>query len=708
MLQAIVKKRKAFPVEVPAPTVSKGSVLIRVVNSCISAGTELSVMHVSGSGLVKRALQQPEKLKRIVDFARSNGVAKTLRRVHDTIEEEVPIGYSVAGVVIAAGEGVQGFSTGDRVAAAGSGMANHAEIVDVPVNLVVRIPDGTGFIEASTVALGSIAMQGVRRCDLRLGEYCVVYGTGILGLIAVQLLKRSGVRVIALDVDEYRLKIAGDLGAEACIDPSETDPVGAVHSLTGGRGADAVLFAASTPSSKPLSLSFNMCKKKGRVVLLGVTGMEMRREDMYEKELDFLISTSYGPGRYDHQYEQKGLEYPYGYVRWTENRNMAEYLRLLAAREIRLENLISGIYPIAEVGKAFEDLSDKSKNVLLAVLDCGWDANQPNFSRSSHTVHIKPRPADKSKIGVALIGAGNFATGVHLPNISRLNNRYDLRAVMGRGGHKAKVAADRCGAAYATTDLQQILDDREIDLVMIATRHENHAELALAALEAGKHVFVEKPLAVDEVGLSRIADFFAGNKDNQVPLLTVGFNRRFSPYVRLIKKHTDQRVNPLFVHYRINAGFVPLDHWVHDAGGRIIGEACHIIDLMTCLTGCVVESMSAESLKPKTDKFSSADNKSIQLRYQDGSIATIEYFAVGNSSFPKEYMEVHFDSKTIALDDFRSLKFYGIEQREMKTRASEKGHFEELVELAEAVRTGKWPIELWDLFQTTNLAIQLA
>ncbi|MEX2116133.1 MAG: bi-domain-containing oxidoreductase [Bacteroidota bacterium] len=710
MLQAIAKKGKVIATSVPAPVASKGSVLIKVVYSCISAGTETSSVQSSGLSAIKKAITDPNMMRKAIDFAKSQGISKTIDRIKGTLKDGKPIGYSVAGIVVEAGEGVTGFSPGDRVAAAGAGLANHAEYVNVPVNLVTPIPAELDFAKASTVTLGTIALQGTRRCDLRLGEFCVVIGTGILGLLALQILRASGIRVIAVDIDEKRLGLARELGGEAVFNSSATDPVEGVMSATGGHGADAVLFTAATASNEPLSQAFRMCKKKGRVVLVGVSGMEIKREDMYEKELDFLISTAYGPGRYDRAYEEKGLEYPYGYVRWTEDRNMAEYLRLVAAGQVRLDGLINEIYPIAEVEKAFESLKGPSRPII-ALLDYGQPPS-PLKSDGMHTITLKPLTHKRSSaIGVGIIGAGNFVTSVHLPNLAKLSDKFALRAIMRRDGQLSVSTAKRFNAAYATTDAAQILNDPTIDLVVIGTRHDSHAELALRALQAGKHVFVEKPLATDTGGLEKIVRFYDEFKGKNAPLLMVGFNRRFSPYAREIKRHTDKRINPLFLHYRMNAGYIPPDHWVHESGGRIIGEACHIIDLMTFFTNSRIESVQTDSVRLPADNQNPSDNKTITLKYADGSLATIEYFASGSKELPKEYLEVHFDQKTIVMEDYRSLKGYGItpdlQSGVMRKSASSKGHFEELESLASALRgeTKTWPIELWDLVQTTQASI---
>ena len=705
MIQAIVKKGKVFGEEVPAPLVSKGALLIKVVNSCISAGTEISSVRGSGNSLIRRALDQPQNLLKAIDMARSDGIAKVYAKVTGKLDAGSPTGYSISGVVIAVGEGATRFQVGDHVAAAGAGLANHAEYVDVPENLVMKMPMGMDFKAASTVTLGGIAMQGVRRADLRLGEMAVVFGAGILGLLTIQMLKHSGARVAALDLEEARLAIAADLGAELTLNPASETAVTAIQNWTGGYGADAVIFTAATSSSTPLSDSFQMCKRKGRVVMVGVVGRDVKREDIYQKELDFLISTSYGPGRYDKSYEEKGLDYPYAYVRWTENRNMTEYLRLVQCGAIRLEKLIDCVYPIGQVTEAFDSLQRPGSKPLMVLLDYGvpeaWQSPNPPGHLSK--ISIAGTQALREVINVALVGAGGFATGMHLPNMEKLSQKFRLHCVVNRTGHKAKAVAHMYKASYATCDYQDVLHDPEVDLVLIATRHDSHATLALQALQAGKHVFVEKPLATTQRDLDMIKAFYAEGLAVK-PLLFVGFNRRFSTYAREIKRYTDKRINPLLIHYRMNAGFVPLDHWVHENGGRFVGEGCHIVDLMTYLTGSRIKTVSVDSLVPANDRLSATDNKVVTIAYQDGSVATIQYFAVGSKDVPKEFMEVHFDGKSVVLDDYKSLKGFGLKVNEITTATSQKGQLEELEELHLAIRSGSaWPIELWDMVQTTEV-----
>ena len=711
MIQAIIKKGRVFGEEVPAPVVSKGSLLIKVVNSCISAGTEITGVTSSGKSLIKKAFEQPEKVKKVLNMMRCEGILKTYLKVRDQLQSGSITGYSISGIVIAKGEDVKGFEIGDRVSAAGSGIANHAEYVDVPVNLVVKMPEGLDFLRASTVTLGGIAMQGVRRADLNLGEMCVVVGAGIIGLLTLQMLKISGVRVAVTDIDERRLDIAKDLGAELALNPLKEDIIEQIWNWSNGYGADAVIFTAATNSSEPLSQSFKMCKKKGRVVLVGVSGMEIKREDIYTKELDFLISTSYGPGRYDRNYEEKGLDYPYSYVRWTENRNMSEYLRLVNNGDVKLEKLIDAKFPIEEVSKAFDFLQNNNPKPLMVILDYGeMDVNKlDSYLKHDRKVYInKGKKINKDIINVAVVGVGGFAMGTHLQNIAKLSNKYSLYALVNKTGYKAKVAAETYNARYVTTNYEDVLNDDNVDLIIICTRHDSHAELTLKALESGKHVFVEKPLATNRQELEKIKEYYEHRGDNS-PILFVGYNRRFSKYIAEIKKHTDKRINPLFIRYRMNAGYIPLDNWVHEDGGRIVGEACHIIDLMTALTNSKIISVSTESITPKTDKYSSSDNKSFILKYEDGSVAAIDYFALGSKELSKEYMEVHFDAKSIIMDDYKSLRGYGLNVNEIKTLSSEKGHIEELEVLYKAIKeNGEWPIPFWQLIQTTEVSFLIA
>lgn len=702
MKQGIVKKGKVLAENIPSPSASEGSVLIQVAYSCISAGTEMTSVNTSKQSLVQRALNSPEEVKTAIEFAKANGISKTIQRVKGVLDGGKQTGYSASGTVVAVGKGVVNFQVGDKVAAAGAGIANHAEFIDVPQNLVMPVPKGMDLKLASTVTLGGIALQGVRRIDLKLGESCVVVGAGILGLLALQMLKKSGIQVIVSDFDQKRLDLAKELGADLVINPAQEDLIKTVSSYTGGYGADGVLFTAATSSSKPLSESFKMCRKKGKVVLVGVVGMEIERGDMYTKELDFLISTSYGPGRYDSNYEEKGLDYPYAYVRWTENRNMTEYLRLIHQHYIDVEKLIDAVYPIEQITNAFESLQKEGKKPIIVLLDYNNNSSTANTSK----IDLKTKTVSSNTINVGLIGAGSFATGMHLPNMQAMKGKYNLKGVMSRTGFKAKTVADQFEAEYATANADDILNDPKIDLVLIATRHDSHAELVLKSLKAGKHTFVEKPLAVNQTELDLIKEFY--NQPGEKPVLMTGFNRRFSPFATEIKKHTSKRINPLFIQYRMNAGHIPLDQWVHEHGGRIVGEACHLIDLMTFFTESKIASISVEKISPNNDKISAADNVSIVLKYEDGSVCTIQYFAVGSKQISKEYMEVHFDEKTIFMDDYKTLKGFGIKLNEISLTRSDKGQKEELEALYNTLKgNANWPIALWDMIQTTEITFAI-
>lgn len=717
MIQAILKKGKVFGESVPLPSISEGSALIKTLYSCISVGTESAAIQTSSRSLIRRALEQPENVKRVFDLVRSVGISETFEKIKSRWDMGSVLGYSLSGVILAVGNGIKDLKVGDRIACAGSGVANHAEYVEVPRNLMVKIPDNLEFREASTAALGSIAMQGVRRADITFGEYVVIFGLGVIGQIALQIAKNAGGRVIGIDLDERRLKIGEKNGADLILNAKDSDIVREVVHFSDGYGADKVIFTAATSSSAPLHQAFQMTRKKGKIILVGVSGMEIKREDLYPKELDFLISTSYGPGRHDDQYEKGGLDYPYAYVRWTENRNMQEYLRELAEGKINLKNLIERVYPIEKVGEAYEELR-KSDRPLMVLLEYNQNLpeNLQTLYQKESKVRTSPDIVKKERIiNIAIIGAGNFATSVHLPNLARMRDKYRIYAIMSKTPHKAKAIADQYHAHYATCNIDDILVDKDIDLVMITTRHDFHGEYVLKALNAGKNVFVEKPLCIKEEELNGIRSFYNSElttHSSQLPLLMVGFNRRFSKYAQEAKRHTDKRINPLFMHYRVNAGYIPLDHWVHgeEGGGRVIGEACHFIDLFTFFTECKVKEIYTSTLTPKTQSLSADDNRVIVLNYEDGSVATLEYFATGSKEFPKEYFEIHFDEKTVVIDDYKSIRGYGVKIDEMKGDIPEKGHLRELEVFYEASqrKTEKWPIELWDLLQTTEVTLRVS
>lgn len=703
MKQVYSSKNGVIVKETPTPGLSRGSVKIKVAFSCISAGTEMELVTEANKSMLKRALDHPEQVKQVFDILKEQGIKKAIGKVNGSMEKLDPSGYSVAGIVSEVGAGVEDFKVGDKVAAGGAGLALHAEYVVVPKNLVVHVPEGLDLMSASMGTVGSIAMHGVRRADLRLGEYGVVIGTGLMGLLAIQMMKASGVKVACTDVNPTRLALARELGADKAINAAEEDPVTAIRNWTNGFGADAVLFTAATASSEPLSQAFQMCRKKGKVVLLGASGMNLNRGDMYRNEIDFIISTSYGPGRYDPNYENKGWDYPYAYVRWTENRNIYSFLELLRDGKVRIDAMKPKIYPLDQAGEAYVGVHDDPANHIITILD--YSSSKEEKQESSLIRMSETKPIDKKQICIGWIGAGSFAKTTLLPMISNHKDLFRLKTLSNRSGEKAVNVGNMFGFENVTANQDEIFNDPEIDLVVVCTRHNTHAELVLKALNAGKHVYVEKPLATTTEQLNAIKQFYKDNEEKAVPSVMVGFNRRFSEYAKEIKRLLDKRTAPVFIRYRMNAGYVPMDDWSHGDGGRIIGEGCHIIDLVQYLLGSPIVGCSVSALKPKAGIYVSEDNRFMTFDFEDGSVAQIEYFACGTKLLPKELMEVHWENKAIIMDDYKLLNGYGVKVKSLKSSTSNKGHEAEWLAMYESLKNGMAPIDLECLFKTTELSI---
>jgi len=697
MKQVLLKEGTIYSTEIASPKCEKGMILVKTEFSCISAGTEMSGVVSSGDTIIKKILDNPELIMLGLNMLKERGIKDTWTAVTGGYSLGSAMGYSAAGVVIESGSEL--FEIGDRVACMGVGYANHAGYIVAPQNLATKTPNNVLSEHASTAALGCIAMQGIRRADVKLGEWIVIEGMGILGQLSARLAIAAGANVIVTDIDERRLQIAKENGVDYAIHAGG-DVVEEVNQITGGHGADSVIITASTNSDKLISQSFQMCRRKGKVVLVGVAGMNLKREDMYRKELDFLISTSYGPGRYDNQYEEKGLDYPYSYVRFTEKRNLESYLNLMATGKIDITDMIEGIFPVEKASEAYQALSKEEHKPLILLIQYKEESNVTNdFVISNKTSYTMP----KDVVKVALCGAGAFAQGMHLPNIKKLKDKYQLYAVQSRTGANAQAIALANGAAYSTTSYQKILSDPEVDMIMICTRHHLHAEMIIQALKAKKAVFVEKPMALNQEECDAV---LATAKEMNVPFL-VGFNRRFSKYMKEVKHITENRKNPMIISYRMNAGYIPLDHWTQaeEGGGRIIGEACHIFDLFNYLTGAKAESISVNHISPKTDHVLGSDNCVITVKYEDGSICTLTYTGQGSKDYGKEYCEVFFDGKVIVVDDYKSLKGYGVKANEIKTLVSEKGQLEELEYFYQTLKEGnQYPIPLWQLEQATKIS----
>jgi len=705
--QVLLKQGGVVVADVPAPQVEPKCILVRTAYSCVSVGTEMSGVKASNLPLWKRALERPDQIRRVVRMIATDGLARTRDAVRSRLAQASPIGYSLAGTVIGVGEGVDDVAIGDRVACAGAQSAHHAEIVCVPRNLAVPVPESLDLAEASTVTLGAIALQGVRRGAPTLGETFVVVGLGILGQITVQLLKANGVRVIGIDPDRSRIAVAQGLGLDIGLHPDDVAPDEQVARLTGGVGGDGVIITAASPSHDILSGAFRMCRRKGRVVVVGDVGLNIDRADIYAKELDFLVSTSYGPGRYDRNYEEHGLDYPVGYVRWTENRNMQAYLDVVAQGRVRIGSLLEKRYPVDQAASAYAALASDESRPMTVLLTYPQPADETAPVR--RVANVKAAIGRGGAVRVALVGAGGFAKGTHLPILRAHPEAFHLRAVCTRQGHNAATVAAQYGAAFSTTDYADILADAETDAVIIATRHDRHGDMVLQALKAGKHVFVEKPLCLTEAELAAIESFYA-EKGDGAPILLTGFNRRFSRYAQAIIAAAAQRSNPLVMSYRVNAGHIPSDHWVHSAegGGRNLGEACHFYDLFIAIAGSVPQAVTATSIRQAGGYYRADDNFSATIRFENGSLATLVYTALGAEGFPKERLDVFFDGKVYAIDNFTRLEVSGAKGPQIATPNPAKGHDEELVAFARAIQSGgEWPIPLWQQAAATRIALQV-
>lgn len=707
MKQVVLQHGRAILVDVPAPALEPGRILVKVDHSCISVGTELAGLRSASRPLWQRALHSPGEVRKVLDRLRADGLTKTRDLVERKLAKLLPIGYSASGVVVDVGSGSERFRRDDKVACAGAGWASHAEYVTVPENLAVPVHEGLSFPIASTVTLGAIALQGLRRAAPTLGETFLVIGLGVLGQLTARLLRANGIRVIGVDPKPARLRQAQAAGLDHGLDPSSEDVEALAHMLTDGHGADAAIITAASSSDEVLSTAFRACRKKGRVVLVGDVGLDVRREDIYAKELDFLVSTSYGPGRYDRRYEEDGADYPLAYVRWTENRNMAAYLALLSEGRISIADLCERVYPLASASEAYAALMSGGDEAPLAVLLSYGGAERTEAASLDRVVSNPMRRAGIAKtgaLGIGVWGAGQFATDTLLPIIKHAPDRFRPTVIVTRQGVNAASIARQFGAAAAATDPVALLEDPATDAVVIATRHDLHARQVLDALKAGKHVFVEKPLCLSEVELTQIEAYFDGRMD--LPVLMTGFNRRFAPAITALKHRLAGRKNPMVIDYRVNAGYLPADHWVHgvEGGGRNLGEACHFYDLFGALVGCRVDKVRAIAIRAPGPALRTDDNFTAQIRFAEGSLANLTYTALGDRRHPKERMEVYCDGLVYELDDYRRLESSDGKLR-WKSARPEKGHQEELTAFHQTVtRGGAWPIALWEQTQAMRIA----
>lgn len=663
--------------DVPAPGVKSGHLLIQTHCTLISAGTERMLVDFGRANLLDKARQQPEKVKQVLRKIKTDGLMPTIDAVRAKLDQPMPLGYSNVGHVIAVGKDVDGFSVGDRVVSNGP----HAEVVVVPKNLCAKIPDGVSDEDASFTVVGAIGLQGIRLLAPSLGDSVAVFGLGLIGLISVQMLAASGARVLGFDYDAERVKMAQDMGIEAVDLSTGADPIKLGLGFSDGHGVDGVLVTASTKSNDLMHQAAQMSRKRGKIVLTGVTGLQLDRNDFYEKEISFQVSCSYGPGRYDSAYEDNGQDYPIGFVRWTQNRNFMATLDLMRADRIKVNHMISMRKAVDQAKEAYDAVA--AKQGLGILLEYPYDkVAVPNNTR---TVTIGGPVSGAGKAVLGVVGAGNFTQRSVLGPLKDAGAR--LKWIASGKGVTGTTAAKKHGIEQSTTDIGEILADNEVTGVVITTRHNAHASMVLRALEAGKHVFVEKPLCMDLEELAAIEKAKAASGK----MVMVGFNRRFSPLMQSIAKKTSSRANPLSMTYLCNAGAIPGDHWTQDkevGGGRIIGEACHFIDLFQFLADSPIISVSAFKQNLRGEDLE--DVVSINLIAEDGSIGNINYFANGSNAFPKERCDVFYDGNVLTMDNFKSAKGYGTKLSQ-SVRRQDKGHRAGFAAFVNALEAGGEP-----------------
>ncbi len=678
--------------DLPSPRPNAGHLLIRTAATLVSAGTERGLIEFGKANWLNKARQQPDKVRMVLQKAHTDGFAATWDAVKSKLDEPLALGYCNVGVVAEIGAGVEGFAIGDRVVSNGQ----HAEVVCVPKNLCARVPATVADDEAAFTVLAAIALQGVRLANPTLGECVVVTGLGLIGLLTVQLLRAQGCRVLGIDLDSERLATARHYGVEVVDLSRGEDPLALATAFSRGRGVDAVLITASTNSSQPVSQAAKMCRQRGRIVLVGVTGLELSRADFYEKELSFQVSCSYGPGRYDPSYEEGGQDYPFGFVRWTEQRNFEAVLDLMASKQINVTPLLSHRFPITRAGEAYELLASDQPSLGI-LIEYPESDSQQSRKLTERTVPLFARPV-KAKPTIGFLGAGKYTGAILIPAFRATG--AGLHTIVSNGGVSAMHYGRKHGFLRASTDAAAVLTDPAIDTVVVATRHDSHAGYVIEALQAGKHVFVEKPLCLT---LEELADIETETAKHPELCLMVGFNRRFAPQVLKMKALLAGVSEPKAFVMTVNAGFVPANHWTQSVtvgGGRILGEACHFIDLMGHLAGAPITEHGAVELGRDNSLGATSDKLTLTLKFADGSIGSIHYFANGDPRFPKERLEVFCGGRILQLDNFRRLHGFGWQNfKKMNLWVQDKGNWACALAFVDAVRQGKpSPIPNQELF----------
>jgi predicted dehydrogenase/threonine dehydrogenase-like Zn-dependent dehydrogenase len=668
--------------DVPVPTPRKGQALVKVAASLVSAGTERMVVEFAEKSLVGKARSRPDLVRQVVDKARREGLVNTAQAAFNRLDQPMALGYSTAGTIVALGEGLDGFQVGQRVACAGSGYAVHAEYNVVPRNLLTPLPDNVDFESAAFTTLGAIALHGFRLAETQIGENVAVIGMGLVGLLTAQIATAAGCNVLGIDIDPTRISLASSLGLRAV---RRAEAVSSSAAWTAERGFDAILICADTSSNDPVELAGAIARDRARVVATGAVGLTFPRKIYYEKEISFINSRSYGPGRYDSSYEEQGKDYPLGYVRWTERRNFEAVVDLMASGKLNVQPLITHRFDINEAARAYEVITGKRNEPFLGIL-----LKYPQEKRKEERRVVFPLTAHRSSsiVRLGVLGAGQFANSILLPSIKKAGD-IELIGIASSGGLHAQHAGKKFGFQYATSDEDEIINDPNVNTVAILTRHDTHAELVVKALRVGKHVFVEKPLAITPEQLDTIKDQLLITNNC---LLLTGFNRRFSPLAVQLKSLVSSLSEPEYIHYRVNAGPIPLNHWTHNTeigGGRIIGEGCHFVDFMTFLVGSVPISVTAHAL-PNDSKYRD-DNVSMTFTFSNGSIGVVDYLANGDKSFPKERIEVFCAGQIAVLDDFVSLQVVKNGKKKEVKAALNKGWVAEWKMFTKAIREGGQP-----------------
>ncbi|MBK9926151.1 MAG: bi-domain-containing oxidoreductase [Anaerolineales bacterium] len=691
-----VKTGKSTIENVPMPTPREGQALVKIESSLVSAGTERMVVEFAEKSYLGKARSRPDLVKQTLDKAKREGIMPTVQAVFNRLDQPMALGYSSAGTIIALGKGMQGFKVGQRVACAGGGFAVHAEYNVVPRNLLTPLPKNVDSESAAFTTLGAIALHGFRLAEPQIGENVAIIGMGLLGLLAAQIATAAGCNVLGIDIDPARLALASSLGLQAVSRPKAVDTA---QAFTSNRGFDVILICADTSSNDPIELAGVIARDRARVVATGAVGLTIPRKVYYEKEISFINSRSYGPGRYDINYEENGHDYPLGYIRWTEGRNFEAVVDLMSKGKLKVQPLITHRFPIEQGVKAYEVITGKAKEKFLGVLLTYPQSVET--AESQKVVRFNVQTLQRSNVvTLGVLGAGLFANAVLLPAIKKAGD-INLVGIASSGGLHAQHSGKKFGFQYATSNDDEIINDPNINTVAILTRHDSHADLVVKALKAGKHVFVEKPLAINSSQLLAISKQLKANNQS---LLTVGFNRRFAPLAQQLSTFYKDRTEPMHVHYRVNAGYIPLNHWTQDpelGGGRIIGEGCHFIDFITFLVGASPISVTAHAL-PDNGKYRE-DNVSMTFTFPDGSVGIVDYLANGDKSFPKERVEVFCGGGVSVLDDFVSLQTVRDGRKNVAKGAQDKGHVVEWKAFAKSIREGgELPIPYEQLIGVTK------